>query len=102
MLSFSGALVIVHDFDFVNIPVAPLETDSPLIVDSDAMLVCSVASERFQVVSRRSHQVAKLGRAIDLPKFAARDPLDCTKSSARQSMVKPFGLLATERPNHRF
>jgi hypothetical protein len=50
-----GRLVVVDDFDFIRITFFPAKTNSPLIVDPDAMLSGSIALQSLQPVSRRIH-----------------------------------------------
>jgi hypothetical protein len=51
-LAISRSLVVVHDFDRVNVAVSPLKANSPLIVDANAVLPPAVALQAFQPVSR--------------------------------------------------
>lgn len=57
-------------------PIAPLEDDSPLIVDADAVLAESNARQRFESVSRRYAEVFQSGRLIEVTKFAQRRALN--------------------------
>ncbi len=41
-------LVIVHDLDVVRVPVSPHETETPLVVDTDAVLPLPLAAQSFQ------------------------------------------------------
>jgi hypothetical protein len=45
--------MIVYNFNQFSTPIAPNETDAPLCVDADAMLIASTALQRFQFVSGR-------------------------------------------------
>jgi len=92
--------VIVYDLDLVRVPIAPNETETPLIVDPHAILSLSVAVQRFQAISRGRGQVSQFGGAVQLPKLSARDALDCLKAPARLPMVKSPSLRAAERLDH--
>src|SRR5947208_712296 len=50
-------LMIVYNFNFVSVFAHPSETNSPLLVDADAMLPLPIPLERFQPVSGRNPQV---------------------------------------------
>ena len=55
--------MIVDDFDLVALPLAPEETDTPLVVDPDAVLPCALPFHRFQAICGRNAQVVEaLGR----------------------------------------
>jgi hypothetical protein len=71
MMSLS---VVIDDLDFgwAALAIGPLETDAPLIVDSDAVLPRSVSLEGFKAIARRSHQVTKRHCRLDTIKFAKR------------------------------
>ena len=43
-------LVIVHDLDFFGVAVGPAKANSPLIVDSDAVLPTPVTRELFESI----------------------------------------------------
>jgi hypothetical protein len=45
--------VVVHNLNVESIPVTPQETDTPLVVDADAVLAFSVALQRFQMIAWR-------------------------------------------------
>lgn len=43
--------MVVDYFDADGMPLAPLETDAPLVVDSNAVLAFSVARKPFQAIA---------------------------------------------------
>jgi hypothetical protein len=45
--------MVVHNFDIIGVAVAPRETDSPLNIDTDAVLALAIAVKRFKPVTRR-------------------------------------------------
>jgi hypothetical protein len=49
--------MVVYNFNFVGVSGHPFETNSPLLVDSDAMLPFPVALQGFQCVSRRNPEI---------------------------------------------
>jgi hypothetical protein len=49
--------MIIDDLDIVSVALAPHETDSPLIVDPDAVLTLAVAAKLLQPVAGRNPQI---------------------------------------------
>lgn len=49
-------LVIIDDFNFITMAIAPDKTDSPPIVDPNRVLPPPIASQRFQLISGRRGQ----------------------------------------------
>ena len=56
--------MIVHDFDVLRVAVLPTETNSPLIIHSNAVLALAIAFQRFEAVSGRDSQLPKLRRSM--------------------------------------
>ena len=94
------SLVIVNYLNIMCVTVAPDETETPLIVDANAMLPFSLAMQLFQAVSRRCRQVAQFGRAIQLAKLPTGHELDCLKTPAWLPTVESLSLGATKRLDH--
>ena len=93
-------LVIVHDFNVVSVAVSPHETETPLIVNPNAVLPRSVAMQCFQAIAGRSCQVAQFDGAVQLPKLSPCDPLDSLKAADRLPTVKSPSFGAAERLDH--
>jgi hypothetical protein len=94
-------LVIVHDLNFVSIPLAPNEAKTPLVVNPNAVLSLSAAMQSFQAISGGRCQIAQFRGAVQLPELAPRDALDSLKAAARLPAVKSLGFRAAERLDHR-
>jgi len=45
--------MIIRDFNFARIAVAPDEANAPLVIDSDAVLAFAIATQCFQAVPWR-------------------------------------------------
>jgi hypothetical protein len=80
--------------------VTPNKTDSPLIVNANRVLAFPIASQRFQLISRRRGQDAKFCGCVHLQQLAQRDPLECTEAFGMLIMKECFGFLAAEALNH--
>jgi hypothetical protein len=59
----------------------PDKTDSPLIIDPNRVLPFPIASQCFQLISRRS-QNAQLRRSVNLEQFPQSDSFDGTEPPA--------------------
>ena len=65
-------LVVIRDFDAVRIPGLPMEADSKLIVDPDAVLPCPIATEPLKAVSGRNRKLADIANAVNLRELPPR------------------------------
>jgi len=74
--------MIVHDLDVVGVAAAPCEADPPLIVDTDAVLASTGASQRLQSVARR--------RAQNLERVGGVEHCELGLSAARKDLRKPL------------
>jgi hypothetical protein len=52
-------LVVINDFDVVSIGIEPAETDSPLGVDTNAVLAEAVPGEFLEAIARRYLEVVE-------------------------------------------
>jgi len=59
--------VVVHDLDFEGVATTPLEADSVLVVDPNAMLSPTISLERFEAIRGRDSQVLKSLGSIQHP-----------------------------------
>ena len=58
--------MIINNFYFIRIAIAPRKTDSPLIIDANAGLPLAASMQRLQPVPRRGSEIAELRNAIQL------------------------------------
>jgi hypothetical protein len=65
--------MIVRDFDVVRISGLPTKADSILIVDPDAVLSLSIATEPLEAVPGGNRQFAKIADAVDLRELPPGD-----------------------------
>jgi hypothetical protein len=57
--------MIIYNFNFAGVSASPYKTDSPLLVNPDAMLPLSLALQSFQPISRRNHQIFQPDGSVD-------------------------------------
>ena len=67
--AFTDLLVIIRDFNLVDISSLPSETDPILIVDSDTVLSASVRPQPFEAISWRHSELSKIFHTINLIQF---------------------------------
>jgi len=65
--------VIVDDLDIISSFVHPHETYSPLIVDANRPLTCSIALQLLQPVAWETREIAESRRSIERSQFAPSD-----------------------------
>jgi hypothetical protein len=93
--------MIVHDFYVARLTGIPSETDAPLIVDPDAVLPFSFASQRLQPVAGRIAQIVDGQRGIQQAQFIQRPLMDIRREfPGGDSRPDALSFLTTERPDH--
>ena len=70
--------MVVHYLAFVGVAVVPSETDPVLIVDPDAVLTASVATEFFQAASWWHSQIVQILCIVEYHQLSLRLPLYVT------------------------
>ena len=97
MVTFPALSVIIRDLDVFGMAVVPDETDSPLVIDPDAVLSFSVAFQDFQTVAGRRSEVFQLDCGMHMQKLSESDPLNIRRDSPRSFPVEdPLGFLVPE------
>jgi hypothetical protein len=93
--------VVVNDLNFIRVGLSPLETDSPLIIDSDAVLTGSIASQALEPVPGRNPQIGETLCVVQHPQLSPRRLLDFTGESPGD-LTSPdlFCQLAFEGSDH--
>jgi hypothetical protein len=92
--------VVVHDLDLLRVAVLPDETDSILIVDTDAVLPPSIPGQTLKVIPWKRAQVVESLGGVKLRELALRDPGDAPKPARRVSLKERLGVAAPEGPDH--
>lgn len=68
--------MVVNDLNPFWTSVAPLEADTPLIIDSDTVLSRTITAQTLESVARRNPQVFQTTRSVNLAQLAQRDAHD--------------------------
>jgi len=74
--------MVIGDFDPIRVAIRPRKTDSPLVVDADAVLPFPVAPEALQPVSRRHPKVFEVTGIIQYSQLATADALNLNRKAA--------------------
>jgi len=89
--------MIVHNLDVPCVATAPPKADTPLVIDPDAHLSCTIAFENFKSISRRDPQVLPSYRGVDLPELAKHPILNFLgKFAGRFTLPYPLRVLTFE------
>lgn len=68
--------MVVNDLNPFWTSVAPLEADTPLIIDSDTVLPCSITAQTLKPIARRNPKILQTTRGVNLTQLAQRDASD--------------------------
>ena len=66
--------MIIDDLDIVGLAIVPPETNTPLVIDPNAVLAVSITRELFQAISRRDAQVIQSFRRINEQELSSAPP----------------------------
>jgi hypothetical protein len=92
--------VIVNYSHFNRIAISPSETETPLIVDANTVLACSISLQRFKAVPRNISQVGESGRGIQHFQFSFRRPLNRSVLRTMLVIEKPLRVPRPEASDH--
>lgn len=88
--------MIVDDL-YVRSPIrCPDETNTPLPIDTDAVLTLAIIFERFKSIARRYLQILKDGGPVQLRQLAKGRTLNVYPSSDAFTLKECLGVFALE------
>jgi hypothetical protein len=94
-------LVIVNDLDVIGVTVGPAKANSPLIIDSDAVLSPAISGEFLQTIGRRHSEFVQRGGGVYDQQLAQRYTVQVGRYPANPvSLEESFGVAIAEAPNH--
>jgi len=89
--------VVVNDLNPFWTSVAPPEADTPLIIDSDTVLSCSITAQMLEPVARRNPKILETTRGVNLPQLAQRNASDArVEGRNRLPRKQPLSLAILE------
>lgn len=86
--------MVVNDLNPFWTSVAPLEADTPLIIDSDTVLPRTITAQTLKPIARRNPKILQTTRSIDLAQLAQRDTHDA-RIEGRDSLPRKQPLSLT-------
>jgi hypothetical protein len=92
--------VVVHYFDLVSAVVVPNKTNSPLIIDANAVLSFSIALQGFQVIARWHSQTDQFSDRMQLQQLAPSHALDVVEPGHHLASKQSLSVGTNERMDH--
>jgi len=92
--------VIIDDLHVVSVTLSPLETDAPLIVDSDAVLTPTVTLKFLQAIAGSDPQILQRLRVVQHYELATGGVLDALEAWTALTVEERFRVFAPERLYH--
>ncbi|GLE65394.1 hypothetical protein VNPA120719_53350 [Pseudomonas aeruginosa] len=91
--------MVINYFDFFGTRIRPDETDTPLVIDPDAMLARPLSLQRLQAVSRWRAQVSKLRSRMKHCELTRSDCEDRSPPPRKTRLKKLTSLVAAKGQN---
>jgi hypothetical protein len=88
--------VIIANVHFPGVPVAPDKTNTPLVIDTNAVLALAIATQRLQTIAGWRGQVAQSTGRIQLAEFPQRNSLDAFETLNRLPVIELLPSPVTE------
>jgi hypothetical protein len=92
--------MVIHDLDLVGVAVLLLKANSPLIVDSDAVLMLPISQQPFEPVAWDRRQFCEVGNCIEHDQLPQSGTLDGSEPPASVQQEQPFSLRRAEGLDH--
>jgi hypothetical protein len=92
--------MVVDDLDMACVAIDPDETQAPLTVESNAVLIRSVSTQSFQAVTRRHAQKLQRRGCMQLLQLANGDGCDVGEPGDTATVEQGFGITAIKTLNH--
>ena len=81
-------LMIIHDFDFIGIPISPYKANSPLIIYPNTVLPLAAAVQLFQPIGWWNQQILQLPRRMQKCQSTICDLLNVLWQFPRKETMK--------------
>lgn len=92
--------MVIHDLDFIGVPLAPRKANAPLVIDADAVQTFPIVFQRLQPVSRQCRERSEVRRCVEHVQFSKGLALNGLEPAYGFSMEKTLGISASEGPDH--
>jgi hypothetical protein len=87
-MGWSYILVVIDDLDLFCVCVSPKKTNSPLVIDSNAVLAFPVVFKPLKVISRQGGQICQVHACGQCQKFSASRALNIQGKLFRTASLK--------------
>jgi hypothetical protein len=84
----------------MGVAIAPRKTNAPLLVDADAVLPPSIASQRLKSISWQARERSNIGSGVQHVQFPKGLAFDGPEPADGFPAEETLGVGAAERPNH--
>ncbi len=98
LLLFSS--VIVNDLNVIAVTVVPAKTETPLVVNTNAVLARPVALQSFQMISRRTGHIIQNDSAVQLAQFSLRNPFNGAEAGGALPLMETLRISTAEALDH--
>lgn len=93
--------MVIDDLHVVGIAILPVEADTPLLVDPDAVLSPSIPFQGFEAVTRRYPQIVQGDCAVEYTQLPPDDRLDSSgQAPGGRPIPDSFRFPVGEIPDH--
>jgi len=92
--------VVINDFDFIGMPLAPGKANAPLIVDTDAVLTVTITLKLLKPIARQGRKCAQIGGSVEHIQFSQRLPLDGPEALYYFPAEEALGVRTSKGPDH--
>jgi hypothetical protein len=93
--------MVIHELNVIYISGRPAKAHTPLIVNADAELACTVSLQRLQAVARWRAQKIKSCRSVQLNQLALSHPADALPAPGTAAFEQSLSVLITKALDHR-
>ena len=88
------ALMVINDLNFFGAVLAPEKTNSPLVVNANAVLAFTISFKRFKPIRRWRQQVPQLRCVVQHLQFACSHDVDIGEAPDALAVVKRLRVTA--------
>src|SRR4030067_428953 len=92
--------MVIYNLNIKYISGCPGKTHTPLFVDADAALACTVCFQCLQAVARRRPQKFKSRRSIQLNHLPLSHSTDGLPAAGATPLEQGFGVFVTKTLDH--
>jgi hypothetical protein len=93
--------MVINNFHFVKLSISPYEADAILLVDPNAVLSFSAATQKLKVISRRHAQIVQIRRVVQVLQLSQGNALDGRRDAAAFPRLIQFpGVCVPEAGDH--